>query len=120
MTSPRVVHASPGRWDDPTPCCNQTRFELAWDDGLTESPEEVTCRANERPPCTARITVPESGGLFTCGFRVGHWDQYGSAHGSAKGPGGRFRWTDDAPGSVSHYEETNRLVQASRAKEGKA
>jgi hypothetical protein len=104
MTRDPVVHAAPDRLDDPTPCCDHTRFELSWSDGLSKDRAKVTCRAKERPPCTATIR-DQNQGLVTCAFNVGHWDEYGPAHGGPRGVGGRFRWTDSAPGATPHQSE---------------
>ncbi|QLJ06810.1 hypothetical protein HZZ00_37925 (plasmid) [Streptomyces sp. NEAU-sy36] len=58
------------------------------------------------PPCTARLN-PESGGLYTCAFRVGHTGgEYGDWHASPYNtPLGRYVWNDSSPGATPHRDE---------------
>ncbi|TGZ14709.1 hypothetical protein DV517_61920 [Streptomyces sp. S816] len=84
---------------EPCPHCDQHQPRAGMDQHITTNHADI-------PPCTARIDT-ESGGLYTCSFRIGHTrGEYGDQHASPSStPLGRYVWADSAPGATPHRDE---------------
>lgn len=82
------------------PHCNQPQPSRQTDDHIATAHADI-------PPCTATLASEETDGTLRCALRSGHYrgaGEYGGWHVSARGPGGRTVWSDDARGATPHKD----------------